>query len=372
MMPSDFTKGKKTLPILVVSVLGLAGCNGSSSDGGDSVNNIGGGGGGGSQDAQNLAIDREDAVISLARTTPRDLMNLAKDGQPIFVKGFSEHFDSPFGNRLPRNEECGSAFNASEDTGARFVGEFSECVITFLNGNQYRIDGGFRVSHGDGGSNTTSGTHDFSYEVEADNLEFWFLNDVENELALGGFTAYSWDGGLRLDYTETEVLTESPDWKVASDRFAMGLELECPPRLGAAIAGTMVDFNLSVADLSAVTAPSEMGVPMNDVTQSAQLIISNMAEGFDGTYEIETVQPLVLANDPFTAFNDPQGGIVRITGPDGFDITVEYEQGGYLVKGGAVNNRFAPSLSAAADDPFNVDSDAVPKFVADVVCELQA
>lgn len=111
---------------------------------------------------------------------------------------------------------------------------------------------------------------------------------------------------------------------------------------------------------------------MNDVTQSAQLIITDLAVGFDGTYTIETIQPVVLANDPFTAFNDPQGGVVRITGPDGFDITVEYEQGGYLVKGGAVSNRFAPSLAAAAEDPFNVDSDSVPKFAADIACELQA
>lgn len=65
-------------------------------------------------------------------------------------------------------------------------------------------------------------------------------------LALGGFTAYSRDAGMRLDFTDTQAGTESPDWEVASEHFAMGLELECPPRLGSAIAGTQVDFNLGV------------------------------------------------------------------------------------------------------------------------------
>lgn len=384
-MRKRINQEKITLAILMAAALGLTGCGGSSSGGGGGDDpgaggddpDAGGGdpgediGGSDSGDpvAQELEIDREDAVAFLARATADDIRGELKSGQPIFVKGFSENFESPFGNRLPRNEECGDAFNAIEDTAKTFDAEFSECKFTFLNGIEYRIDGDFTVSHGPGGENTASGLHDFSYEVEAENLEFMYLSEVEDIFGFG-FTAYSWNGDARLDYTEVEDFA-SPDWKLAIERFEMDLEHECPARLGSDIEGAMVGFNLGVDSLSATTAPSAMGTPRSDVTLSGQLIIAEMDEGFDGTYDFETTQPIVLANDPANPSNSPESGTMSITGPDGFAITVEYEESGYYVTGGVVDNRYAPSLSAVAADPTGIDSDAIPNSVTDTVCELQ-
>lgn len=331
--------------VLVLGSLSLAACN-------DSSSSSGSGGGGTITPQVQSEIDREDALIYLARAASRDLalaLRATEFGQ------FQDDFSHPFTNTGTVTSPCGGDFISVTDTEDEFQATFDDCSFDIFNQNNL-FDGSYSVTRGAGGPRGNAEHYEFSWLTEADNLLF---GPSSSETL-----AKYWHGAAAMEFgKEPTAQGYIGDWELAvADQFHQDLQLFCSASLGV---GSKASVGLELNDFEATNASlpdnNSTGGIRASLTQTGAIVISNANDRFNGRYQLAT-EELIRDNTNHLA-STPESGKVSITGPGGFDIAVEFLPEGYRVTGGAVTNRLHTDVIF---DPENSE----PRSFDDIICLL--